>query len=215
MNDKMTLRELLTRIGSTKGLKIPSGLHLRQSEEAIATYVAKDYFMAVYPSGFALVISGRRSTVVRADMCLGYTYFHDDSTPCGRRFTRPTHIKEDVFLDQPRTIRLMLTAEDQLEKNQDDRERKWHSEHPDIAEDKVWMLGGYDNPVEAEVFKRMHREKIMLLLTDKQREAFCLYFEQGYTQQQIAEKLGISRDSVADRLDAVIQKVRKHSVKNV
>ena len=77
MNGKMTLRELLTRISSTRGIEHPPTMkRLRESGEPVATHETAEYRMAVYPIGFALVISEGRYTVVRADACRGYTYRH-------------------------------------------------------------------------------------------------------------------------------------------
>lgn len=46
-------------------------------------------------------------------------------------------------------------------------------------------------------------------LTEKQREVFLLYYYDGLKQREIAERLGISRDSVNDRLEGALKKVKK------
>ena len=45
-------------------------------------------------------------------------------------------------------------------------------------------------------------------LTDKQREVFLLYHQYGYTQQEIAEMLGIAQQVVARKLSAANAKIR-------
>ena len=57
LNDKLTLRELLTMISSTAGVSIPTAKALRESDTPIAVYVAPNFSISVYPSGFALAVS--------------------------------------------------------------------------------------------------------------------------------------------------------------
>jgi RNA polymerase sigma factor (sigma-70 family) len=46
-------------------------------------------------------------------------------------------------------------------------------------------------------------------LTEKQKEVVVLYYRDGYTQQEIGNMLGISRDSVADRLESALKRIKK------
>ena len=45
-------------------------------------------------------------------------------------------------------------------------------------------------------------------MTEKQREVFILYFKEGYTQREIAGLIGISKQSVNERLEGAIKKVK-------
>ena len=47
-------------------------------------------------------------------------------------------------------------------------------------------------------------------LTQAQAEVIDMYFFQNMTQDAIAEKLGISRSSVQDRLNGALRKLKKH-----
>ena len=47
---------------------------------------------------------------------------------------------------------------------------------------------------------------MLAAMTDKQREVFLLYYKEGYTQQQIADMLGVDQTSVRDRLDGALKK---------
>ena len=49
----------------------------------------------------------------------------------------------------------------------------------------------------------------MAAMTDKQREVFLLYYKDGYTQQQIADMLGLSKRSVKERLGWALSKAKK------
>ena len=47
-------------------------------------------------------------------------------------------------------------------------------------------------------------------MTEKQREAFVMYFRDGMTQEEIASNIGVSRDSVNDRLEGALKKAKKY-----
>lgn len=204
----MTLRELRTKIGSTKGIENPVKRQLMETGVPVDSYQTGDYRITVFENGFALAQSGKRWTVVRADECTDYTYFYTDSTLADEEFTHPQHITEDAVLDQPWPIRIMLTADDQLEANQNSRERSWLNEHEGIADDKNWMLGSYSS-FEGAVIARIDRERWLETLTAKQKEVYRLYYEQGYTLQEIGERLGIGRTSVRERLEGAVRKLSK------
>ena len=51
-------------------------------------------------------------------------------------------------------------------------------------------------------------------LTEKQREAFDLYYVQGYTMQEIADRLHIGKDSVKDRLYGAMKKLQRTAKKH-
>lgn len=54
------------------------------------------------------------------------------------------------------------------------------------------------------------RREMLESMTEKQREVFILYYQYGYTQQEIADMLGISKQSVNERLEGSVRKVRKN-----
>lgn len=47
-------------------------------------------------------------------------------------------------------------------------------------------------------------------MTEKQAEAFRLYYDEDMTQEEIGKTLGISQRSVSYRLDGMEQKLRKN-----
>ena len=56
-NDKLSLRELLTLVSSTKGVAIPTRKVLKATFEPIAVYVTRNYQVSIYQNGFALAES--------------------------------------------------------------------------------------------------------------------------------------------------------------
>jgi RNA polymerase sigma factor (sigma-70 family) len=51
---------------------------------------------------------------------------------------------------------------------------------------------------------------MLAAMTEKQREVFVLYHKYGWTQQQIAEYLGLDQTTVRDRLRYAVKKAKKY-----
>ena len=215
-NDKLTLRELLTMLSSTAGVSIPTAKALRTSGEPLAVYAVPNFSISVYPSGFALAVSYKRTTVVRVDECRDYNYdtLHESLVNCKKSAT-PSHIGFEVFLDAAWPVRVTMTAEDRLKENNDLAARRAISEHPQIAADvqqyNRWLHG---ESVENQAFGRMMKEEMLERLTDKQREAYALYYDEGYTMDEIGGVLGISKDAVKYRLHGAVRKIHKYMAEN-
>ena len=217
VSEHMTLRELRERIESTAGIPIPTRKALLEVAEPFDVYVSSiipDYMISVFPNGFAVAESRRRYTVVRADQCLSYTYDYSDHTATGYEYEKPVVIDESVFLDQPWPVRIMLTVDDQLWANEENREGRWLSEHPEIPDDKEWMLGNYVS-FEDRVIARMEWEEALSNLTEMQRVMFRLYKEEGYTQDEIAQILGIGRTTVKKHLEFALRRLRRYYCQSI
>ncbi|MBQ8921762.1 MAG: hypothetical protein IJ060_06330 [Oscillospiraceae bacterium] len=215
-NDKLTLRELLTMISSTAGVSIPTAKGLRTSGDPIAMYAVPNFSISVYPSGFALAVSYKRTTVVRVDECTDYSYdtLHEALANCKKSAT-PSHIGFEVFLDAAWPVRVTMTAEDQLERNNNGAAWSRICLHPDVAADvKEYNRSVHGQSIEDMAFAKMEKEEMLERLTDKQREAYALYYDEGYTMEEIGGMLGISRDAVKDRLHSAVQKTRKYIAEN-
>ena len=213
MTDYMTLRELKQRIVPTTGHPLPTPKRLRNSGEPIEVYVSAvtpGYSIAVYPSGFALTVDGKHHTVMRLDDCGSYTYTHKDSTLTDPEFIAPTTIPEEEFLDQAWPIRVMLEADDRLQKNQNELEAKWITKHPRVV-NRVWEdLEKHAESAENIVMAKLDREERLALLTERQREVFVFYYDYGYTQLEIGDRLKISQKTVCKSLQAARKKVAKN-----
>lgn len=220
MTEYMTLRQLKAMLPTTEGYeKIPTARLIRSSGDPVEVYESSaqdDYQIAVYPCGFAIGRSGRRTVGVRVDECHSYRYDVDNSerTAFWNGGDDLQHyFPEDYFLDQPWPLRLMMSVDDQLQKNEDDRERGWLSKHPEIPDDKNWMNGGHYS-FEDSLIHRMEMEEVLKLMTEKQRRVFVLYYRHGYTMEEIGKMIGISRDSVKDRLMGALKKAKKYYSNN-
>lgn len=211
LNDKLTLRELLTMITPTKGASIPTRKALKASYEPIAVYCTENFCLSIYENSFALAEAWKRYAVFRVDRCKEYHYDteHENLAKQKNSATKPD-IPFEEFLDEPWTVRLLLTAEDKLEENNDMAAHRAISEHPQVAAD-VQQYNRYvhGESVENLVLGKMCTLEALNTLTDRQKEAMILYHVEGYTQQEIGRMLGISTTAARDRINAGINRLRK------
>ena len=73
----------------------------------------------------------------------------------------------------------------------------------------AWREDRIGESPETIFIRKETRREMLESMTDKQREVFTLYYYDGLKQREIAERLGISRDSVNDRLEGALKKVKK------
>ena len=211
-NDKLPLRELLRMLPEKQEGSTPNRKCLRENHTPIAVYVSQNqnYVMKVYENGFVLVEAFKRWTVVRLSDCnSGYSY--SSNVPAVEKVSggaTPFSIDREMLLEQPWSIRVALTAEDQLERNNEAIFAKLICKHPDIAEDKDYTLGGYYT-FEDDLLFKMHIQEALMKLTEKQLEVLQRYYFAGYTQEEIARMLGISAVAVKDRLKGALNRLRK------
>ncbi len=203
----LTFRQLREMVGNGAGHKTPTARQLRESgEEPVAVReIGSDGSLSVYPGGYAVYSNGSGTTVVSIGECGEYTYrFHDgeDGLPTESR----------LLLDgDDWSIAVALKGEEQIEANLMNRkgDRKgsrqyvedW--EHIRVEEEAPDVLDA--------IIQRDMLSKLLDCLTERQREVVTAYFFDGLTQQQIADKLGIAKQSVNENLKAAIKKMKKIS----
>lgn len=203
----LTFRQLREMVGNGAGHKTPTARQLRESgEEPVAVReIGPDGSLSVYPGGYAVYSNGSGTTVVSIGECGEYTYrFHDgeDGLPTESR----------LLLDgDDWSMAVALKGEEQIEANLMNRkgDRKgsrqyvedW--EHIRVEEEAPDVLDA--------IIQRDMLSKLLDCLTERQREVVTAYFFDGLTQQQIADKLGIAKQSVNENLKAAIKKMKKIS----
>ena len=145
-------------------------------------------------------------TAVRIDECGDYSYDCDLSfLKSGEENATPNLIPEEFFLDQPWPVRIMMEADDQFQKNEDGRETRWICKHPEYAAG-ICLSGDLGNGFENEMIQRIDKERALEYLTEKQRRIYRMY-DYGFTQQEIAKKLGTTKQSVCECLTAARKKI--------
>ena len=195
----ISLRELCGLVERTAGKKLPTARALRESGEVVvaSAKVGADGELMVYQSGFYTYRAAGCTTVYAVDRCSGYAYDGGEALDAA------------FFEDKEWTLSLMLAGEDRLEHNGNRREEKPRGFSLDEeSSDRGWGDGvDFTSRIE----DRDMVDRMLRLLTRRQRQVVELYFVQGLTQQQIASKLGISRPVVAKQLTAAQRRMKDFS----
>ena len=237
ITENTTLGEMLKLLNlGEKPHEIPTPRKLRDNAgKPVACYPVSDIssaiadiFCTVYSNGFAVYDNGSGRTVLWLPDCKSFTYV----------FTRPKaseegalpykeQISDDMLESLTWFTAVMLIGDHRIENNlmnrrssrkgakdydTDDRGDKC-GEAEEVVENRyrgmfLWNDGRFgEDPLDALI--RAERNKEMLdAMTDKQREVFFLYYKDGYTQQQIADMLGLSQKAVDYRLDGAINNAK-------
>lgn len=114
----MTLGELKTMVRPTTGAKLPRIKQLETTEVPVATYQDRGLRIAVFPSGFITAHSGKNHTIFRIEDCGEYTY-HFAKHYRKRNDVTQHHFDAEYFLNQRWEIRVLMEAEDRLERSND------------------------------------------------------------------------------------------------
>lgn len=118
MNETLTLRELKAQLQPTiqHYERAPGYRQLEKTEVPISAYDDGKLRMLVYPSGYIAARLGRNRTVFHIDSCGDYQY------RVGRKIPgdgTPHEFDAEYFLDKRWEIRVLMEAEDRLERNND------------------------------------------------------------------------------------------------
>lgn len=204
----LTFRQLKEMVGSGMGNRLPTARQLKDSgEEPVAVReIGPDGSLSVYPNGYAVYSNGSGTTVVSIGECGEYTYrFHDGEDGL------PT--ESSIVLDgDDWSIAVALKGEEQIEANLMNRkgDRKGSRQYGEDWE-HIRVEEEMPDVLEAVIKKDMLSE-LMDCLTDRQREVVTAYFFDELTQQQIADKLGVSHQAVDNILRQALKKIKKFFV---
>ncbi|MDO4196978.1 MAG: sigma-70 family RNA polymerase sigma factor [Prevotellaceae bacterium] len=227
--DHTTLDELLAILGPvTRADKSPSAKKLWQEA---GNPVVTGERCRVYANGYAVYHNDVGQTVLWVPDCRQFTYCFNRMRSGERNdvikesFTLPDGILKSL----PWSIAVTLTGEHRIEKlamrRKGDRKGNKSLIRGDNEEgEAVEELEERENSLEKEYFwredqmgedperiyiRRETRQRALASMTEKQRQAFCLYYRDGYTQREIAEQLNLARTSVMHRLEEALKKIQK------
>jgi len=215
---KTTLGELLAILGLKPGQKkkgkTPTRLKLTTSEEPLVQV----YGSTLYASGYALYENGLgRHSVIWLPYCTNFTYYFNKLRDAEKDYLRESaEVPDKALLETSWATIVTLFGEERITQSMNrgfgnadpsadgdsiDEENENEPEDEDMeGRNFVWddeTLGV--DPLDA-VIRRENREEMLAAMTDKQREVFVLYHKYGWTQQKIADTLGISKMSVCERM---------------
>ena len=221
------LGELLAMLApGEKPQKTPTPKSLR---ETAGEPVAAEERCRVYANGFAVYDNGSGRTVLWLPECTSFTYRFDPmkESEKGDEISETFDLPEGYLETLPWAVAVTLIADHRIEDNVMNRtcsragttdfDSADYEDKDGDAEEAVerslrteflWQGERFgENPEDAYIRKETIRE-MLGKMSSKQREAFVLYYRDGYTQKKIAELLGISRSSVRGRLKYAVEKAK-------
>ena len=198
LNENITFGELKTMLKIVKKRTLPTVKQLRESNiPVVAGAEIGNVFMTVYETGFAVYEAQNRATVLDIAKCRDYSY-----SMC--------NLSEDYFNNRSWVLRLMLAGEDRLEHNSESRDV---SNKPDKAcQLGMAMNAEQDSSLDTETLTVSQENFSYLIscLTEHQQKIMRLYWEQGYTHQEIADTLKVGRRTITTIIDRCVKKIRKN-----
>lgn len=229
ITESTTLAELIAILGSvTKAEKTPTSKALR--EEA-GEPIAADDRCQVYANGYGVYDNGSGRTVFWIPSCVAFTYHFNPmkESEKGGEIKETFDLPEGFLESQPWPIALTLIGDHRIEnlsmQRKGDRKQsksliRGNNEEGDamddmeeredsLAKEYTWRDEQIGEDPETIYIRKETRQEMLEGMTEKQREVFILYFKEGYTQREIAGLIGISKQSVNERLEGAVKKVKK------
>ena len=178
-----------------KARRRPGANQLRDNEALIGQKkIGDEGVIEAYGNGYAIYDNGDRKTVVWIPDCTTYTYhfnpLNDAELRTGQRDKAALETEGDEgLMSMQWYIPGALKGEDQIDRNMAHPKSKgvtsdFTQEEPDVEGGLMGLSNvRFENPEDA-LIRKEEIEEMKKLLTDKQREVFELYYEQGYTQRE-------------------------------
>lgn len=195
----------------------PGAVQLRTSVPRIARIeIGADSLCEVFSNGYAVYDNGDRKTVLWVPDCGTYTYYFGQLRDNEKQYLKEKEVLDmDVLGMLPWYTVLVLFGETQIENNLEHPKSKGTSSDAEAMEEWEvkpayrWVCGAhFDNPEEAFI-KKEETEERRRALTDKQRRVYELYYEEGYTQEEIADALHIGQSAVHYHLKSIGKRLQK------
>lgn len=227
ITNETTLAELLARIGEvSKADKTPTPKKLEESGSPV---IAEADGCKIYACAYAVYDNGSGRTVMWLPNCVSFTYYFDESSDAEKGILPDKDTLPEGLLESlPWVMAVTLIGEHRIEANSMNRTSSRSGTKDYDADDNgdkdgdaeeaveksyekayVWREDRIGENPESIFIRKETRREMLESMTDKQREVFLLYYYEGFKQRQIAELLGISRDSVNDRLEGALKKAKK------
>ena len=211
----------------------PSCEQLRKQYAPIARKTTRETCCEAFENGYAVFDNGDRKTVIWIPDCpkaarYYYPATYDEKCKEKRRRmawweeedeedeysriiaeTEPgeDRLDEEALADMNWYLAVAIAGENQIEQN---------LEHPLSAENRSdeyieeysarrysWHCGTRFQTPEEAILEKEEREERCAGLTEKQKEVYLLYYEEGYTEEAIAVILDVSRSTVHKKLNAI------------
>lgn len=220
-----TLKNLIDTLGPVKKAeKTPTSRKLR--EEAGEPIITTETIL-IYACGYAVYENESGRTVMWVPGCTSFTYYFGHLTEAERKYmTWKDALPEGMLEEMPWEMALTLIGDHRIEANSLNRagsragtqyfECGDYGDEDDDPEEAVeksfrkeyaWREDRIGEDPETIYIRKETREETLASMTDKQREVFILYYEEGYRQREITEMMGISQPNVVKLLNKALAKV--------
>lgn len=210
ISPKTTLRELMCMVPDTSNIKLPTAKALRTGKAPILFDTeSSETRLIIYANGFFTYSVDHRCTVQSVHKCrenILYEYVDGHHSVCG----------EEIFLDRPFQIRLMLEGDIRLEMNQNARLGSHVYSYDNLPQESSDLKDPTN--LEDSVIAKLDSEELHVCLsslTKKQQQVVEFCYICKMTQIETAKKLGISRDAVKSRLDGAMKALKKMIKNNI
>lgn len=198
-----------------KAKRRPGAIQLRTEVARIAVKeIGADGRCEVFANGYGIYDNGDRKTVVWVPDCGSITYRFTKLRESEKQYqSEKATVGRDTLGPEPWYIAVMLRGEDSIEFNLDHPRSvgtmsdSGEKEDYEVEPASHWAAGcHFDNPEEAYIRKEAEEER-RAALTAFQLQAYDLYYNQNYTEEQTARLLGVSRRAIRERLSKAKRKL--------
>lgn len=196
----------------------PGAIKLRESGVLLTQFlIDEEAKIEVFTNGYAIYDNGDRKGVIwipgSGRVVYHFTPLRENEKLYMKEYDE---ISEEITAGFPWYHVLMLVGENRIEFNLAREKSKSSTSDLDDAMDyKVqasqrWTgCVRFEDP-ETAYLRKEAREERMAMLTERQREVYEMYFENGWSMREIAAILGINHRSVADRIDWIQARFKKN-----
>ena len=201
----------------TRKRRCPGVNQLRTTSTLIAEVaICHKGLCQVFSNGYGIYDNGHRKTVVWIPGCKRSTYYFTELTDNEKQYQT-----DRIHLDEAETgsllwyEALMIRGEDRIENNSKfpvtiGTCSDFEEDPENVKPEPKWYGHVHIDEPEVAYLKKEKREETLALLSDKQREIFIMYFQEGYNQREIAEMLGMNIDTVETHVRRAKAKIKNN-----
>ncbi len=228
ISEKTTLGELISILGSVrKAEKTPTSKALR---ETAGDPIAAEDRCKVYANGYAVYENDSGRTVLWVPDCVSFTYSFDPmkESEKGGEIKQSVTLPEGLLESEPWPIALTLVGDHRVEnltmQRKGDRKKnkflirgdneegnamdEMEAREDSLREEYSWRGGQFGEDPETAYIRTETRHEMLMSMTGKQREVFSLYYKDGYTQQEIADRMGCAVSPVNKHLHKAVDQIK-------